>query len=155
MSLQENGDLYKLKIKWWKQKRGGGQCQKGAKGSTAKSLGFDNLKGIFLVTFAGVFIALLVCIGELLLGTYQESQELGTTWLYEIKARSADSEASLVNLITSFLRARFAFTCSAFGKKERMASIRVKAGGNSLDSSTEDLETSFSERKGERRVKNG
>lgn len=87
LSLQENGDLYKLKIKWWKQKRGGGQCQKGAKGSTAKSLGFDNLKGIFLVTFAGVFIALLVCIGELLLGTYQESQELGTTWLYEIKAR--------------------------------------------------------------------
>ena len=88
LKMQENGDLYKLKIKWWKQKRGGGQCQKGAKGSTAKSLGFDNLKGIFLVTFAGVLMALLVCIGELLLGTYQESQELGTTWLYEIKARS-------------------------------------------------------------------
>ena len=87
LKMQENGDLYKLKIKWWKQKRGGGQCQKGAKGSTAKSLGFDNLKGIFLVTFAGVFIALLVCIGELLVGTYQESEELGTTWWYEIKAR--------------------------------------------------------------------
>ena len=87
LHLQEGGVLHKLRIKWWKQKRGGGQCQKGAKGSTAKSLGFDNLKGIFLVTFAGVLMALLVCIGELLLGTYQESQELGTTWLYEIKAR--------------------------------------------------------------------
>ena len=123
-----------LKIKWWKQKRGGGQCQKGAKASKAKSLGFDNLKGIFLVTFAGVFVALLVCIGELMVGTYQESQELGTTWLYEIKART-----------------RFAFMCSAFGKKERMASIRVKAETGSMGSSSEELETSFSDRKGERR----
>ena len=24
--MQENGDLYRLKVKWWKQKRGGGRC---------------------------------------------------------------------------------------------------------------------------------
>ena len=53
--------------------------------------------------------------------------------------------------MTTVLRAKFAFTCSAFGRKERMASIRVKAGHDSEDSSTEELETSFSERRGEKR----
>ena len=35
----------------------------------------------------GVFGALLVCVGELLLGTYNDAEELGTTWWYEIRAR--------------------------------------------------------------------
>lgn len=28
LQMQENGDLHRLKVKWWKQKRGGGRCQK-------------------------------------------------------------------------------------------------------------------------------
>ena len=51
--MQEGGDLYKLKMKWWKQKRGGGQCLK-SKTSSATSLGYDNVSGIFLVTFSGL-----------------------------------------------------------------------------------------------------
>ena len=34
-----------------------------------------------------MFGALLVCVGELLLGTYNDAEELGTTWWYEIRAR--------------------------------------------------------------------
>ena len=62
--MMEGGDLYKLKIKWWKQKRGGGQCLASAKSSGATALGYDNVSGIFLTTFSGVFVAALVCIGN-------------------------------------------------------------------------------------------
>ena len=63
LKMQEGGDLYKLKMKWWKQKRGGGQCQT-RKTSSAVALDYDNVSGIFVVTFAGTFGALLVCIGK-------------------------------------------------------------------------------------------
>ena len=86
LKMMESGDLYKLKMKWWKQKRGGGQCLT-TKTSSSSALGYDNVSGIFLVTFSGVFCAFIVCIGELLVGTYNDSEELGTTWWYEIKAR--------------------------------------------------------------------
>ena len=86
LKMMENGDLYKLKMKWWKQKRGGGQCLKTIT-SSSKALDFDNVSGIFLCTFSGVFGAIIVCVGELLVGTYNDSEELGTTWWYEIKAR--------------------------------------------------------------------
>ena len=65
LKMQEGGDLYKLKMKWWKQKRGGGQCLK-SKTSSATSLGYENVSGIFLVTFSGCFGALIVCIGKFL-----------------------------------------------------------------------------------------
>ena len=45
--------LYKLKIKWWKQKRGGGQCLKKTS-TSATALDYDNVSGIFLVTFSGL-----------------------------------------------------------------------------------------------------
>ena len=54
-----------------------------------QELGLDNLGGIFVVTFAGVALASIACIAELLIVTYQDSAELGTTWWYEI--RSLDS----------------------------------------------------------------
>ena len=51
-----------------------------------QELGLDNLGGIFVVTFAGVALASIACIAELLAVTYQDSAELGTTWWYEIRS---------------------------------------------------------------------
>ena len=67
--------------------------------------------------------------GELLVGTYNDSEELGTTWWYEIKTRTD-----------------FAFRCSAFGHKERMASMKVKSRSCSLVSGAEaeEAETTLS-----------
>jgi hypothetical protein len=83
--MQENGDLHRLKVKWWKQKRGGGRCQQ-TKVKRATELGLDNLGGIFVVTFAGVGLACLACLAELLVVTYSDSEELGTSWWYEIRS---------------------------------------------------------------------
>ena len=63
LKMMEAGDLYKLKIKWWKQKRGGGQCLKKTT-TSATPLDYDNVSGIFLTTFSGVFAAFLVCLGK-------------------------------------------------------------------------------------------
>ena len=57
LKMQENGDLYKLKIKWWKQKRGGGACVAGAGGGGVAELGLPNVAGVFLVTVAGCIAA--------------------------------------------------------------------------------------------------
>ena len=51
-----------------------------------QELGLDNLGGIFVVTFAGVALASIACVAELLCVTYQDSAELGTTWWYEIRS---------------------------------------------------------------------
>ena len=51
-----------------------------------QELGLDNLGGIFVVTFAGVALACIACVAELLCVTYQDSAELGTTWWYEIRS---------------------------------------------------------------------
>lgn len=85
-------------VKWWKQKRGGGRCIKTGGAAPAKvpyflhplqlahqELGLDNLGGIFVITFSGVALASVVCLMELLYVTYQESEELGTGWWYEIR----------------------------------------------------------------------
>ena len=59
----------------------------------------------------------------------QEAEELGTTWWTEIRARS-----------------EFAFRCSAFGHKERMASIRAARAAGSEDSEeSSEQETSLSQ----------
>ncbi|XP_023321584.1 glutamate receptor ionotropic, kainate 2 isoform X2 [Eurytemora carolleeae] len=108
LKMQENGDFHKLKNKWWKQKRGGGQCLQSASASVTK-LDLANLGGIFLVTLLGCGLAGLVCILELIWGCYQDSQEFGTPWGFEIKQRI-----------------EFAYRCSSFGRKGRMASMRYK-----------------------------
>lgn len=132
LQMQENGDLHRLKVKWWKQKRGGGRCQKSVVKS-AEELGLDNLGGIFVVTFAGVALASIACIAELLVVTYQDSAELGTTWWYEIRSRTS-----------------FAFRCTAFGRKERMPAIKMMRRTSSDEDSEEESseeETSMSRTK--------
>ena len=53
LQLQEGGVLFKLKTKWWKQKRGGGACVNGGSGGAVAELGLANMAGVFLVTILG------------------------------------------------------------------------------------------------------
>ena len=84
LKMQENGDLYKLKIKWWKQKRGGGACQAEKSGGGVKPLGLSNVAGVFLVTMLGCFIAAVFALIEFLYGTRQTAEVGGVGWLREI-----------------------------------------------------------------------
>jgi len=110
LQMQEEGEFHKLKTKWWKQRRGGGKCDNSAK-TSVKKLDLSNLGGIFLVTLCGGLLAGVSCLLELIYGTYADSQEFGTPWSYELKERVG-----------------FAFRCSTFGRKGRMASMRYKTG---------------------------
>ena len=48
LALQERGTLKQLKIRWWKESRGGGTCTKNAAGSSAQ-LSLAQLGGVFIV----------------------------------------------------------------------------------------------------------
>ena len=84
LKLMEGGVLHKLKIKWWKQKRGGGACQATGGGGGVSPLGLSNLAGVFLVTLAGCGIAVIFAIIEFLYGTRCSAQEAGVSWLEEM-----------------------------------------------------------------------
>lgn len=84
LKLLEGGDLHKLKNKWWKQKRGGGQCAAKASSGGAGSLGLANVVGVFMVTLIGCAIASLVAFLEFLWGTKQSAKESETPWLEEM-----------------------------------------------------------------------
>merc|ERR1712106_481045 len=53
LKLMEGGTLHKLRIKWWKQKRGGGACQSKGGGGGVSPLGLSSVAGVFLVTMIG------------------------------------------------------------------------------------------------------
>ncbi len=84
LKLMEGGVLHKLKIKWWKQKRGGGACQAVGGGGGVNPLGLSNVAGVFLVTLAGCGCAFIFAIIEFLYGTKMSSQEAGVSWLEEM-----------------------------------------------------------------------
>ena len=84
LKLMEGGVLHKLKIKWWKQKRGGGACQATGGGGGVSPLGLSNVAGVFLVTLAGCGMAVIFAIIEFLYGTKLSSQEAGVSWLEEM-----------------------------------------------------------------------
>ena len=52
-----------LKEKWWKQQKGGGQCQV-AVDSSAAALGLANVGGVFVVLVGGLIIACIVAFLE-------------------------------------------------------------------------------------------
>ncbi|GAB6033671.1 hypothetical protein CHUAL_013729 [Chamberlinius hualienensis] len=63
LRLQEDGVLANLKTKWWKQKKGGGQC-KDSDDPAITALGLSNVGGIFVVLVGGAFLAVMVAIFE-------------------------------------------------------------------------------------------
>jgi ABC-type amino acid transport substrate-binding protein len=84
LQLQEGGVLHRLKVKWWKQKRGGGACAGRGGGGGVSPLGLGNVAGVFLVTMAGCTIAAIFAVLEFLYGTRQSAQDAGVTWLEEM-----------------------------------------------------------------------
>ena len=84
LRLVEQGTLHKLKIKWWKQKRGGGACEAEKSGGGVKPLGLSNVAGVFLVTMLGCLIAAVFALVEFLYGTRQTAEVGGVSWSREI-----------------------------------------------------------------------
>ena len=84
LRLVEQGSLHRLKVKWWKQKRGGGACEAEKSGGGVKPLGLSNVAGVFLVTMLGCLIAAVFAVTEFLYGTRQTAVVGGVGWLQEI-----------------------------------------------------------------------
>ena len=64
LQLQEGGKLHILKEKWWKQRKGGGQCEEAKDGGAANELSLKNVGGVFLVLVIGLVISLIVACSE-------------------------------------------------------------------------------------------
>jgi len=84
LKLLEGGVLHKLRIKWWKQKRGGGACQSKGGGGGVSPLGLSSVAGVFMVTILGCAIAAVFAIIEFLYGTNQAAKEAGVSWVEEM-----------------------------------------------------------------------
>lgn len=72
LRLAEEGVLHTLQERWWKQKRGGGQCIEKSSGSV-RELGLSNVGGVFVVLLCGVVIASGVAILEFLWNFWKNS----------------------------------------------------------------------------------
>merc|ERR1712128_27330 len=78
--------ILKLKVRWWKQKRGGGACDAKAGGGGVSPLGLANVAGVFLVTMIGCAVAGFFAFLEFLYGTKQAAKESGVSWAEEMRA---------------------------------------------------------------------
>ena len=76
--------MHKLKVKWWKQKRGGGACDAKGGGGGVKPLGLENVAGVFMVTMIGCAIAAVFAFLEFLYGTKQSAKDCGVSWAEEM-----------------------------------------------------------------------
>nr|AUF73080.1 ionotropic receptor [Anoplophora chinensis] len=74
LKLQETGVLTSLKIKWWKEKRGGGKCSRKSEGGAATPLDLQNVGGVFLVLFVGSILAFIGSFVELAVRVYRISK---------------------------------------------------------------------------------
>ncbi|XP_023349086.1 glutamate receptor ionotropic, kainate 2 isoform X2 [Eurytemora carolleeae] len=63
LRLQESGKLQELKIKWWKNERGGGSCSGDAAGNSAQ-LDLASLGGVFIVLIGGMVVSIIIAIFE-------------------------------------------------------------------------------------------
>lgn len=68
LTLQEKGELHKLKDIWWKEKKDGNtscEVKEQQKSSgTASELGLDHVGGVFVVLGAGALLAVIICLLE-------------------------------------------------------------------------------------------
>jgi ABC-type amino acid transport substrate-binding protein len=85
LQLLEGGTLHRLKIRWWKQKRGGGACDAKGGGGGVKPLGLANVAGVFLVTMIGCAVAGVIAILEFLYGTKQAASDSGVSWAQKMR----------------------------------------------------------------------
>ncbi|KAF5301502.1 hypothetical protein FQR65_LT08805 [Abscondita terminalis] len=73
LELQESGKLAQLKTKWWKEKRGGGRCEK--RQPVATPLGLQNLSGVFFVLGVGSFLGIICTFVELSIHAYKTARD--------------------------------------------------------------------------------
>jgi len=85
LKLLEGGTLHRLKIRWWKQKRGGGACNAKGAGGGVKPLGLANVAGVFLVTMIGCAVAGVFAILEFLYGTKQAARDSNMSWAQKMR----------------------------------------------------------------------
>lgn len=64
LQMQESGEITAMKIKWWKEKRGGGACDDASEESGAEELDVANVGGCFLVLICGGLFAVFVALYE-------------------------------------------------------------------------------------------
>ncbi|KAG1653683.1 Glutamate receptor ionotropic, kainate 2 [Nymphon striatum] len=79
LQLQEETMLDVLKIRWWRQKRGGAKCNKedSKKGSTgtANELSLANVGGVFVVLLCGTGFAFIIAFIEFLWKTQRNKED--------------------------------------------------------------------------------
>ncbi|CAG0921786.1 unnamed protein product [Notodromas monacha] len=87
LELREDGVLYQLKTKWWKQKRGGGKCKEAGSGTggQAAPLGLPNVGGVFVVLLGGMGVACLIAAVEFMWESKSVSEEEGTNIWDEVR----------------------------------------------------------------------
>lgn len=66
LKLQEEGKLYRLKNKWWKELDGGGSCDSDGPTADAAELGIANVGGVFVILMLGCMSAMVLGIAEFL-----------------------------------------------------------------------------------------
>lgn len=95
LQMQESGEITSMKIKWWKEKRGGGACTVSLRYSTlisiitqllsfkdtaddggAEELTVANVGGVFVVLISGGGVGIIVCIFEMLFDVRNRAKEL-------------------------------------------------------------------------------
>ncbi|XP_067000033.2 glutamate receptor ionotropic, kainate 2-like [Anabrus simplex] len=84
LQLQETGKLMKLKDRWWKEERGGGQCQSPEAASATSSLKLENVGGVFVVLAVGTVLAIFIAILELLWSVGQTAYREKVSFLHEL-----------------------------------------------------------------------
>ncbi|XP_068243990.1 glutamate receptor ionotropic, kainate 2-like isoform X1 [Palaemon carinicauda] len=89
LSLQESGKLQELRTRWWKHKKGGGQCKDDESKSSSKAneLGLSNVGGVFVVLLAGMGLASVVAVCEFV----WKSRKLATE-VHDLPPRNSPSK---------------------------------------------------------------
>ena len=81
--MQESGDITALKIKWWKEKRGGGACDDAGSDSGAEELDIANVAGVYVVLISGCTFAIIVSLLESFFDIRNRAKELEVPFIEE------------------------------------------------------------------------
>lgn len=75
LRLQEQGKLTTLKIKWWKEKKGGGACTDSGDDGGALALEVANVEGVFLLLIVGSVAAIICSCLEMILDVLSRAMD--------------------------------------------------------------------------------
>uniref|UniRef100_A0A1B0GGY7 Ionotropic glutamate receptor C-terminal domain-containing protein n=3 Tax=Lutzomyia longipalpis TaxID=7200 RepID=A0A1B0GGY7_LUTLO len=121
LKLQEQGKLTVLKIKWWKEKRGGGACSATSDEGGAVALGIANLGGVFLLLMIGLVAAVII--------SFLES-------IFDIMARAKELKVSFREEFIEEMK----FVCKCHGNTKIVRQRKSSSSNSKLSESTEQIE---------------